>query len=173
MTQRSPNPRPTYAVRPIRTPSNPRDNLRLVRGFRGDPRQRPASLPRSRVANLPSRERIDSASLEASPRQKGQATRLPTCPPYGGIKCQQLRHSTGVRRRQAAILHSNSAWSPIRQLESLLSHPRRCGNLRRPVRTCLALLPPLCYQLPVLPHVHSLPRNPRSAWADPRTRPEP
>ena len=47
---------------------------------RRDPRQRPASPPRSRVANLPSSKQIGSASLEATPRRMGQtAIRSPAC----------------------------------------------------------------------------------------------
>jgi hypothetical protein len=45
---------------------------------RRDPRQHPASPPRSRIASLPSSKRIDSASLKATPRRKRQmATRSP------------------------------------------------------------------------------------------------
>src|SRR6185369_8453806 len=51
------------------------------RAPRRDPRPRPASSPRSRVASLPSREQIDSASLEATPRQDGQTTLPLTRPP--------------------------------------------------------------------------------------------
>jgi hypothetical protein len=42
------------------------------RAPRRDPRQHPAPPPRSRVASLPSGKQIDSASLEATPRRKGQ-----------------------------------------------------------------------------------------------------
>ena len=44
------------------------------------------SQSRSRVANLPSGERTNSASLDATARQKELVTRLLTRPLYGGIK---------------------------------------------------------------------------------------
>ena len=47
------------------------------RAPRRGPRPRPASPPRSRVASLPSGKRIISASLEATPRRKGQTTTTP------------------------------------------------------------------------------------------------
>ena len=46
------------------------------RAPRRDPRPRPASPPRSRVASLPSEERIGSASLEGSEPTLGGADRL-------------------------------------------------------------------------------------------------
>ena len=86
------------------------------------------SLPRSRVASLPLRKQNISASLEATPRRKGQTTLPLAHPPYGGIKCQPLLHSAWVRRRQAATPHSGYDRSPVRQLRSLLRHPGRCGS---------------------------------------------
>src|SRR6185295_16069189 len=66
-----------------------------------DPRLRPASPPRSRVANLPSSGQIISASLEATPRRKGQTALPLTRLSYGGIKSQPLLHSAQDRRSQA------------------------------------------------------------------------
>ena len=62
---------------------------------RRDPRRRPASPPRSRVASLPSRERIDSASLEATPRQEGQTTLPLTRPLYKGINANHSSTAPG------------------------------------------------------------------------------
>ena len=59
-TQRSP------ACGPSAPPLDSRSDLRLARGLPLRPRPRPASPPRSRVANLPSRRQIISASLEGS-----------------------------------------------------------------------------------------------------------
>ena len=103
--------------------------------YRG-PRQLPAPPLRSRVTSLPSGKRTNSASLEGNEPTLGKADQLrlarghpstertnshpPTRPSYVGIKCQQLRCSTRVRRRQAATPHSNSTRSLVRQLRSLL-----------------------------------------------------
>ena len=57
---KKPSTRPTYAVRPVRTPSDPRGDLRLARGL-------PAgALDRARA----------SASLEGSEPPVGEADRL-------------------------------------------------------------------------------------------------
>ena len=103
---------------------------------RRDPRPRPAPPPRSRGASLPSREQIDSTSLEATPRQEGQTTFPRTRPPYGGIKCQPPLHSARIRRRQAAIPRSGCDRSPVRQRRSLLCHSERSGDT---VGTCDAV----------------------------------
>ena len=92
------------------------------------PRAGGTSPPRSRVANLPSSGRHISASLEATPRRKGQTALQLTRQSYEGIKCQPLLHSAQDRRRQAAIPHSGCDRSPIRQLRSLLRHPGRCDS---------------------------------------------
>jgi len=95
-----------------------------------------SSPPRSRVASLPSGVRIISASLEATPRRKGQTALPLPRPPHGGIKFQPPLHSARVRRRQAAIPHSGCDRSPVRQLWSLLLHSGRYGDT---VRTCDAV----------------------------------
>ena len=107
-----------------------------LEGSHRDPRLRPASPLRSRVANLPSSRQNISASLEATLRRKGQTALPLTRPSYGGIKCQPLLHNAQDRRRQTAIPHSSCDRSPVRQLRSLLRHPRRCGNT---VGTCDAV----------------------------------
>ena len=116
-----------------------------------DPRLRPASPPRSRVANLPSSRQIISASLEGSGPTLEQATHLRlTRPSYEGIKCQPLLHSTQDRWRQATVPHSGCDRSPIRQLRSLLRHPGCCGSTVGPAtrdETGSALFPLLFCQL--------------------------
>ena len=99
-------------MRPIRSPSDPRGDLCLARGLPSGP----STAPRI------------SASLEATPRRKGQTALPLTRPSYGGIKCQPLLHSAQDRRRHAVIPHSGCDRSPIRQLRSLLRHPGRCGS---------------------------------------------
>ena len=152
---KKPNPRPKYTVRPIHTPLEPAgQSPPRSRASRRDPRRRPASPPRSRVASLPSREKIDSTSFEVTPRRKGQMALLLARSPYGDIKCQPLLRSARVRRRQASIPHSGCDWSLVRQLRSLLRHFGRCGATWEPAmlcETCSALLQPLCCQLPILP----------------------
>ena len=120
------------------------------RASRQDPRRRPASPPRSRVANLPSSGQLIAASLENTSRHKGQTALPLTCPSYGGIKCQPLLHKAQDRRRQAAIPHSGCDRSPVRQLRSLLRHSGRCGYTVEPAtrdETGSALLPLLFCQL--------------------------
>ena len=84
---------------------------------------------------------------------------------YGGIKYQQLHRNTRVRRRQATTPHSGCDRNPIRQLWSLLNHPRHCGatvgTCGALYKTCSALFPPLCCQL----RVPSPLQDPRLAWA--------
>ena len=103
------------------------------------------SPPRSKVADLPSSRHLISASLEATPRHKGQTALPLTHPSYGGIKCQPLLHSAQDRRRQAAIPHSGCDRSPIRQLRSLLRHPGRCGNTVGPATWDEARSAQFCY----------------------------
>ena len=74
-----------------------------LEGSHRDPRLRPASPPRSRVANLPSSRHLISASLEATPRHKGQTAPPLNRSPYGGIKGQPLLHGSQDGRRRAAI----------------------------------------------------------------------
>ena len=121
---------------PSEPPSNPRSNLRFARGSPAGALDSAPCLRLARGADLPSGERINSVSLEATPRQKGLVTHLLTRPPYRGIKCQQLHRNTRVRRRQATTPHSGCDQSPICQLRSLLNHPRHCGAT---VGTCDAL----------------------------------
>jgi len=117
---KKPNPRPKYTEWPIRTPSNPRGNLRLARGL---PAETLDCTPRLRLARgRPSAKRTNGCPL--------------TRPPYGGIKCYQLRRSARVRRRQATTPHSGCDRGPVHQLRSLLSHPRHCDAT---VGTCDAL----------------------------------
>ena len=99
-----------------------------LEGSHRDPRPRPASPPRSRVANLPSSGANHLHLARGHPRRKGQTALPLTRPSYGGIKCQPLLHSAQDRRRQAAIPHSSCDRSPVRQLRSLLRHPGRCGS---------------------------------------------
>ena len=138
----------------------------LLEGSPLKPSTAPAPPPRSRVASLPSREQIDSASLEATPRQEGQTALPLTRPPYGGIKCQPLIHSAWVRWRQAATPRSGCDRSPIRQLWSLLDHSRHCSDT---VGTCNAVQDVLgTTPATVLSTSHTSsilfpPRNPRTA----------
>ena len=158
-------------MRPICTPLEPAgQSPPRLRDSCRDPQRRPASPPRSRVASLPSREKIDSASLEATPRQKGQAALPLTRPPYGGIKCQPLYRSFWIRRRQASTLHSGCDRSPVRQLRSLLRHSGRYGAT---VGTCdaardvLGTAPATVLRTPHTFLVLSLLQAPRMAWARP------
>jgi len=134
-------------------PSRPLDcapHLRLARGKRTYPRAGKSFLPRSRAANLPSSGQTISASLEATPRHKGQMALPLTRPSYGGFKCQPLLHNAQDRRCQTAISHDGCDRSPIRQLRSLLRHPGRCGDTMGPATrdgVCPALLPALFCQL--------------------------
>ena len=77
--------------------------------------------------DLPSGEQTNSASLEATPRQ----TELAICRlTVRLIEAINANHSTAeweVRRRQATTPHSSYDRNPIRQLQSLLSHPQHCG----------------------------------------------
>ena len=138
-------------MRPIRIPPRTRGAISAsLVGSHRDPRLRPASPPRSRVANLPSSGQLISASLEATRRHKGQTTLPLTRQLYGGIKCQPLLHSTQDRWRQAAFPHSGCDRGPICQLRSLLCHPGRCGSTVEPAtrdETCSAQLLSLFYQL--------------------------
>ena len=72
---------------------------------------------------------------------------MPTTPPQGA----------GVSWHQSTMPHSGCDRSPIRQLRPLCRYSWHCSD---PVRTCLTQLPPLCYQLLVLP----LLQDPRQAW---------
>ena len=135
-----------------------------------NPRQRPASPPHSRVASLPSSKRIDSASLEATPRRKGQtAIRSP------------VRRTEVLNAHHFAVAPgSDSVRPPLRTaaVTRVLSansghcsgHPRRCGDT---VGTCDAVRDVLgTATATVLPTprtslVLSPPRNPRTAWAQP------
>ena len=119
---------------------------------------------------------------KATPRQKGQTALPLNRPPYEVIKCKPLLHSARVRRRQAAIPHSGSDRSPVRQLRSLLHHSGRCGDT---VGTCdavqgvLGTAPAIVLPTPRTSFKLSPPRSPRTAWARPseaalaltRTRP--
>ena len=141
------------------------------RAPRRDPRPRLASPPRSRVVSLPSRERIDSASPEATPRRKGQTTIHPlTRPPYGGIKFQPLLRSIRVGRRHAATPRSGCDRSPVRQLRSLLRHSGRCDDT---VATCdtvqdmIGTAPATMLPTPQSSFVLSLLQSPRTAWERP------
>jgi len=116
-------------MRPIHIPPRTRGAISAsLEGSHRDPRLCPTSPPRLRVVELPSSRQLISASLEATPRRKGQMALPLTRPSYGGIKCQPLLHSAQDRWRQAAIPHSGCDRSPVRQLRSLLRHPGRCGN---------------------------------------------
>ena len=53
------------------------------------------SLPRSSVASLLSRKQNVSASLEATPRRKGQTALPLTRPPYGGINANHSSTAPG------------------------------------------------------------------------------
>src|SRR6185312_5774414 len=126
--------------------------------------------PRSRVGSLPSGEWLVSASLEATPRRKGQAALPLTHSPYGGIKCQPLPCRAWVRRCQASIPHSGCDRSPVCQHRSLLRHSGRCGDT---VGTCdtvqdvLGTAPAIVLPTPHTSFKLSPPRNPRTAWARP------
>jgi len=110
---------------------------------RRGPRKRIAPPPRSTVAGLPSGERTNSASLEATPRLTELVTHLLTCPSDKCIKCQPLHRRARVGRCQAAMPHSGCDRGPVRQLRSLLRHPQHCSGtlgicdaLHRRVRHC-------------------------------------
>ena len=118
------------------------------------------SPPHSRVADLPSGERTNSASLEATPRLTELTIHRLTCPSGKGIKCQPLRRRAQVERRQAAMPHSGCDRGPVRQLRSLLRHPQPCADI--PGTAPATVLP-----TPHTPFVLSLLQNPRSAWAQP------
>ena len=139
------------SMRPIHIPPRTRRAISAsLEGSHRDPRLRPASPPRSRVVNLHSSRHLISASLEATPRHKGQTALPLTRPSYGGIKSQPLLHSAQDIWRQAAIPHSGCDRSPVRQLRSLLHHPGRCGSTVGPATrdgTGSALLPILFCQL--------------------------
>ena len=114
----------------------------------------------------------------------GQMTLLLARPPYGGIKCQPLRHRAWVRRCQASIPHSGCDRGPVRQLRSLLHHSGRCGDTVGTydvVQDVLGTAPATVLPTPCSSFILSPPRNPRTAWARPseaapaltRTRPWP
>ena len=143
------------------------------RAPRQDSRPCPASPPRSRVASLPSRERIDSASLEATPRQEDKR---PFRSPARRTEALNANHSStapgsdGVRppRRTAAVTRIPSAnsghCSTIPGTVAPLWEP--AAPCTRHARHCFLH----CATNSVyLPHCGILDRHGR----DPRTRPGP
>ena len=136
-TQKDPirSPHPRYG--PFETPLEPAERSPLrSRPPRRDPRQRTAAPPRSRVADLPSGQQANSASLEATPRQTELPIRRLTVRLTEAINANHSAAEWEVRRRQATTPHSGCDRNPIRQLRSLLSQPRHCGAI---VGTCDAL----------------------------------
>jgi len=85
---------------------------------------------------------------------------MPTTPPQRPSQTASGRHSAQWLRPGSYPL------TPVIAPPSLALW-RHCGNLRRTMRTCAALLPPLCCQLLVLSMYFPLRRNPRTAWARP------
>ena len=84
-------------------------------------------------------------------------------PPAQQTRAFNANHSTVGRGSQTASVtmpHSGHDRSPVRQLRPLYHYSRRCANLRRAMRTCLTLHPPLCCQLYVLPPM----QDPRRVW---------
>jgi hypothetical protein len=115
--------------------TQPTAQLRGTTHLRPPPRTRRAiSASLEASPSRPSTAHRISASLEATPRQMELAIHLLTRLTDNGIKYQPLHHRARVRRRQAAMPHSERDRSPVRQLRSLCRHPQRCCN---PVRTCL------------------------------------
>ena len=108
-------------VRSAAHPHPPQTRGVISASLEGSP-PKPSTAPRA------------SASLEDTPRQKGQTALPLTRPPYEGIKCQPVLHSARVRRRQAATPHSGSDRSPVLQLRSLL--PGAVATLWEPATHC-------------------------------------
>jgi len=89
------NSQPSSAVRPVRTPLRPAEqSLPRSRPPHRDPRHRSASPPHSRVADLPSGERTNFASLEAIPQQTELVTHLLT---HRRTEALNANHSTAER----------------------------------------------------------------------------
>ena len=122
--------------------------------------------------------RLTSASLEATPRHKGQTAPPLNRLPYGGIKSRPLLHGAQDRRCQTAIPHDGCDWNPIRRLRSLLRHPGRCGGTVEPAtrdKTRSAQSPLLFCQLQLtgLKLILRMAPGPPSAGEEVRCRHEP
>ena len=112
------------------------------RAPRRGPRPCPASPPRSREASLPSGS--GSSPPRSRPPLDGKNER-PFRSPARRTEALNANHSSNsarVRRRQAAIPHSGRDRSPVRQLRSLLRHPRPCADI--PGTALATVLPTPC-----------------------------
>jgi len=124
------------------------------RAPRRSPRPRPASPPRSRVASLPSRERIVSASLKATLRRKGQTVLPLTRPPYGGINANHSSTAPGldgVRPPFPTVAVTGVSSANSGHCSAI---PDAVATLWEPAtwcKTCSALLQLLYCQLPIPP----------------------
>ena len=119
------------SMRSIRTPLGPAHDLRLARGLPS----RPSTAPRVSVSLEGSEPILERAAHLRLARGHPLAYRT---------NGQPLLHSAQDRWRQAAILHSGCDRSSIRQLRSLLRHPRHCSSTVGPAtrdKTGSALLP--------------------------------
>jgi len=125
-----------------------------LEGSHRDPRPRPASPPRSRVASLPSGRRIVSISLEATPRRKGQ-TALPLT--RRRTEALNANHSSTVPGSDGArppfptvavtgvpSANSGHCYAIPDTVAALWEPATQC-------KTCSALLQPLYCQLPIPP----------------------
>ena len=148
---KKPNTRPTYTVRPVRTPLEPAGRSPpRSRAPRRGPRQLPLPSLRSRVANLPSGKRVNSASLEGNEPTLGKADQLhlarghPSTERTNGPSAQPpavRRHQTPTTPLQhpgqmASGRHSAQQQHPEYCPPTPVTAPRRCSNT---VGTCDAL----------------------------------
>ena len=104
-TQRSP------ACGPSAPPLDSRGDLRLARGLPLRPSMRPASPPRSRVANLPSSGQNISASLEGSEStlEQGKSSPPRSRPP---LDVKDKRPFRSLARRTEALNANHSSQRP-------------------------------------------------------------
>ena len=191
---KKPNPRPMYTVRPLRAPSNPRGNLRLARGPPAKTLDKRLTFPlRSRVVSLPSRDRIDSASLEGREPTLGGADRLrlaqghPSTEETNGPSARPPRCTEALNANHSLAAPGSDDVRPpfptvaVTGVPSANSGhcsaiPGTVATLWEPVtlcETCSALLQPPCCQLPVLPSCFPLRRTLKRHGHDPRKRPRP
>jgi len=124
------------------------------RALHRSPRLRPASPSRSRAASPPSRERIVSASFEATLRGMGQTALPLTRPPYGGINANHSSTtpgSDGVRPPFPTVAVTGVTSDNSGHCSAI---PDAVATLWEPAtqyKTCSALLQLLYCQLPIPP----------------------